>query len=775
MKKIKKIALAVALCGAMTVSAVGSITASASTQTKNLVTDSFNNLDNAGGVDSSAWEVTKADGSSGVIAQQEASDSSLYLVSGISGGEQAMITTTRRFNDITSVQYDVKLESGENRYSNNLTFIQEDVLNEGMQHTLVNGLYVYQAAFLIRGECISTPENVSSLTVQEANATWHSLLGLENVEGLWLRVKVVPQDEATANIYIAVRDDANTQLPSEPTCSVSWSEGNEVRSFKEGYIGWATTTPGNGQYLDNIIIEADGVTLAEDFSIANGLKWDEKEQLQVIGPNKNEGGFVLYDESALELKNLIAGDRIISTKEVLADDSTVNNLLGFEVNFNAKFTASTISGDEIAFVFNLPSKTASPLDSCYAYVMTRTGGRLEKYVGGQKVSLQESNRNAFTGLRSERGSDIRITVNKNGEFTVYENGRRVQGTFDKIDGYTGYFGFTTLSACTGAVEIDNFIAYNRTYYVPVTKSVTHDFSNDFFGNDGYMDFYTSQIPENSLFVENGRLVMQGASDGTFFGSAHQYDSFIMDYTLCNVYVGTGDGLDYQETKPNRWLGLDLSRNTTTSPSYGSYGMLYFAIVPPAGATSVGLNLYTAENSVLDPSTVTVSQVKPIPAEYFTDISYDGVNKVKADVSEDDGLCVRWVSENGILKLYMKKFGETEFTLYYTVFGLELRGYFAICNTGYVHAELDNFSMANTSPKYECAPNEPPKERVEEVIVEIYDRGNLDVNWESELTFNPITATSPDSSGKSGCQSSAVGLPITLVLGAVAIIRIKRKG
>ena len=759
MKRFKKLAFTVALLGAMTVSAFGGIIARASTQTKNLVTDTFNNLDNSGSVDPNSWEVTKASGSTGVIAQQEASDSSLYLVSGVSGGEQAMLTTTRRFEDITSVQYDIKLESGDNRYSNNLTFIQEEILNEGMQHTLVSGMYVYQAAFLIRGECMSTPEGVSSLTALGSSATWHTILGLKDIANVWLRVKVVPRDVDYADIYVTVRNNDDTPIPEYPTCSVFWAEGNSARSFKEGYIGWATTTPGGGQYIDNIIIEADGMTIKEDFDVKGGLKWDEKEQLQVIGPNKAAGGFVLFDESALELQNLIAGDRIISKKEVLEDKSSVNNLIALEVNFNAKFTSNTANSDEIAFVFNMPSKTGNPTQSCYAYVMTKNQGRLEKYVDGQKVPLEKTNKNAFTKVKTE-GSDIKITVNKNGEFKVYENGKEVQTEFDKVDGYTGYFGFTTLSSCTGTVEIDNFMAYNRSYYVPVTKSVTHDFSNDFFGNAGYLDFYTSAIPENGLYVENGRLVMKGASDGTFFGSAHQYDSFIMDYTLCNVFVGTGDGLDYEETKPNRWLGLDVSRNSTMIASYGSYAMLYFAIVPYDGATTVSLNLYTSESSLLDPTTITVSQVRPIPAEYFRDLSYDGVNTVKDDIKEDDALCVRWVSENGILKLYMKKFGETDFTLYYTVFGLELRGYFALCNTGYVHAELDNFSMANTSPKYVCAPNEAPETQIVEKENVIYDRGDVDVNWEEELKYNPITAPAAAPT-KTGCKSDVVGLPVTL--------------
>ena len=225
----------------------------------------------------------------------------------------------------------------------------------------------------------------------------------------------------------------------------------------------------------------------------------------------------------------------------------------------------------------------------------------------------------------------------------------------------------------------------------------------------------------------------------------------------------------QATKEGRWLGFDLSRQTKKISDYGSYLMLYFTIVPSKNASSVSLSAYTKSSSATAaaPDSYVISKVRDIPVNYFNDIQYDGVDTQKANIKDSDALCVRWVSENGVLKLYMKKASEADFTLYYTIMGLELNGYFALCNTGFLHAELDDFSMANTSPMYECADSEAPETIVKEKEIYIYDKGNVDVNWEEEISLN--------NAGDGGCGSSIAatgGVGITLA--AAALLLKKRR-
>ena len=100
---------------------------------------------------------------------------------------------------------------------------------------------------------------------------------------------------------------------------------------------------------------------------------------------------------------------------------------------------------------------------------------------------------------------------------------------------------------------------------------------------------------------------------------------------------------------------------------------------------------------------------------------------------------------------MKKNGQSEFTEYARLSGLELNGYFALSNTGYAWVQYDDFSMANTSPIYQCADNEVPETITETITETIYDDSNVDVNLEEELRIN---------------SSSKVFLITTIVLGVL---------
>ena len=78
------------------------------------------------------------------------------------------------------------------------------------------------------------------------------------------------------------------------------------------------------------------------------------------------------------------------------------------------------------------------------------------------------------------------------------------------------------------VIFDNVKLTNTFYYVPVTKSVTHNFSSSFFGNKGEEDFILMDGDGGGkMGVEDGKLVFSCGTDRTFFGSSHQYDDFIL--------------------------------------------------------------------------------------------------------------------------------------------------------------------------------------------------------------------------------------------------------
>ena len=747
--------LGIAICLPAATKTIG---ADASTKTTKVLQDTFNDLNFSGRYDNTKWKTYIADEETTEIAQTQASNAVLHFVNGQSSGEMLQLATVNRYENIQSIQFDFKLTSPDNTTWLGVNIINDEMLNEGLQ----GGTSIYEVPMLIRATQLS-----ANKVTFDKKSSWSDLIGVNNIAGEWVTIKLVPDETGrSASVYAAMQGE---ELPETAILTMTWNSANSARSFSEGYVAFGTTHIGLDQYVDNIEIKADGTTHSEDFT-PGALSWTEKGIFQKIGPG-SAAGLAVYDNSALKFENAKANDRIMSVQSIAADTSIVMDMVALDATFNVKMDAEAAATDEIAFVFGLSEQRTDPLKGSYAYVINKNGGRLERYTANGKAesATQNANSNSLGSVTDEKGATIRITVKKTGEFSVYENGNKIVATFDKVDTYAGYFGFVAFSDLSKDVVLDGVDVQSTSYYVPKTKSVTHNFSNNFFGNEGYEDFVTKALPDNSLYVENGKLVMKGASDGTFFGSAHQYDSFIMDYKLCNIYVGTPDMEVTQATKEGRWLGFDLSRQTKKISDYGSYLMLYFTIVPSKSATSVSLSAYTKSGSATAaaPDSYVISKVRDIPVEYFNDIQYDGVDVQKANIKDTDALCVRWVSENGVLKLYMKKASEADFTLYYTIMGIELNGYFALCNTGFLHAELDDFSMANTSPMYECADSEAPETIVKEKEIYIYDKGNVDVNWEEEITLNQ--------SGKSGCGSSIVATEcVGLTLAAAALLLKKQR-
>ncbi|MBQ4269385.1 MAG: hypothetical protein IJB97_07050, partial [Clostridia bacterium] len=255
------------------------------------------------------------------------------------------------------------------------------------------------------------------------------------------------------------------------------------------------------------------------------------------------------------------------------------------------------------------------------------------------------------------------------------------------------------------------------------------------------------------------------SDGTLFGTCYQYDDFILDYKLTDIYVGTEEVDDMDKTGAGRWFGLDIARPNYDTSYYGHYLMLYFNIVLNDNVANTSLNAFVT-NSGPTPETMQIVQ-DPIPMSLFRDISYDGSSKLLEDVAAEDAVCVRWVAENNVLKLYMKKASEVQFTWYATISGIETNGYMALCCTGFTHLHLDDFSLANTSTVYSCASNEAPEKQIIEVEAP-YDYNKYrdnDENFENELNY--LNAT--------GCGSSVSGMILPAVLiGAVGYFVFRKK-
>ena len=211
----------------------------------------------------------------------------------------------------------------------------------------------------------------------------------------------------------------------------------------------------------------------------------------------------------------------------------------------------------------------------------------------------------------------------------------------------------------------------------------------------------------------------------------------------------------------------MGKKEKREADYGTNIMFFFEITPTEEYGT--LNVWKREDSSVDTEEIksNMTEHEKIPSSLFKDISYDGNLKNESTIKEKDAVCVRWVAENGILRLYLKKASDIDFTLYYTIKGVETTGYTALTCTGYTFLKIDDFSMANTSEVYVCADNYVPETITKTETNTIYDRSNTDENWREEVKAN-------SASGCNATINSGVVVPFFAVLAAGVVIIIANK-
>ncbi len=764
-KKFKLLALTLACVVTL---GTGAINAFASAKTKVSIEDSFNNLAYEGRTDSSKWVTSLADSENASIKQSGSENPALQFVPNLSGGERVQFGTAIKVEDIESVSFSYKMPEGLTNQWFAINFYPEIARTTGGNHYYfpmsINGTYVYVQGASKNGSAVWAdlfPEVIADQGF---------------INETWISFKLVPTSETTMDVYVALRAEnpEETVFPAEPTLTVEGTRADAQAeyakdgvttpiSFKSAYVLFGSEGQGHGMLLDDINIVGSNVTIKEDFTSSI-----MSEEIKAYPENLMGTSLKVMDNNTLEIASAKAGDRIVAKRAIEEDTSIAEGIVMFEATFTVKMAKTC--ADEIAFVFGLPTVDADPRQDSYAYVIGKDYGKVIKHVDGDIVYETPAEENHdLMQVTSKKGATINIKVYKDGAVDVYENGvlkNRVVGA----ETYVGFYGFAVLNDTTGVVNLDDVVVKTSSYYVPKTKSVTHNFSNDFFGNEGYEDFYVSTVA-GTLRPEDGKLVYNGCSDESMFGSAHQYDSFIMDYQLCSIDVSEG------KTEEDRWFGLDVGRSSVNLTKYGSNMMFAFIIVPRVGVNEIYVFSYQNENSSVDKNSIKIIHHQPIPASYFRDIQYDNVSKTEAEVRDSDAVCIRWVSDatNENLKLYMKKASEAEFTLYTEIKGINTSGYQALCVTGWTSLKIDNFSMSNTSPIYEIVTNEAPETiYADPIIKEVFNKNNVDVNWEEEVNLLGSANVGNGEGSSSGCKGSVAGSLCALPLALIGAWFIRRK-
>ena len=741
--------------------------ADATEQKSLVVRDDFNASEYKDTFNPRKWSASGAS----TVKQSVPSDTYLYN-SGKSyeqNGEHLFFGTKEIVYDLEYFQFDVKFwavpgNPTEHRWlgvkflTSKITV--DDVTPSGPTYTYLGPIHVADNNFDAFCNTQDHPEDGGKRTASPEGYAAGSLnwaVG-QNVYNDWMTVRFEPISSTSMRGYIFKRGES----PSlSKAVTFGLVDGTTLFNYKNCQIGLMCAD--KAEYaIDNFELQGkvtpggETLTINENFSA-----FDPDSPTSKLGYVKSlTRAYEVTGVSNLDIKSGAATNDMLIANALVREDTTISqDTAVINAQFVYKFDPAADDSESAAFFFGL-NGDENALDKTGGYLeFTKNKVYLRVFDGEGTLISTGSDSVTFSSsivdeITSSDGLPVQVKVAKNGKTTLYRY-RKDTANYVKakefptsVQRYAGHVGFSAVNDITHIISFDDVLIYNSKYFIPVTKSVTHNFSNNFFGNKGYEDFYIPAACDGNIFAKDGKLNYQGCADNAFFGSAYQYDCFQLDYKLCTIKVGP-DGSSNQYVAPHRWIGLDLSRKTKTLTYYGSYANLLFEIHPTS--SFVYLQIYFHGDSPCDQDALVWELRDPIPASLFEDIQYDEVTKNISEIKEEDYLNIRWISDGYTISLFMKKNGESEFTEYARLSGLELNGYFALSNTGYAWVQYDDFSMSNTSPIYQCADNEAPETIVDTVTETIYDDSNVDVNLQEEIKLN---------------SSSKVFLITTIVLGVL---------
>lgn len=563
--------------------------------------------------------------------------------------------------------------------------------------------------------------------------TWGGISGEKGLDvdvNVWNTVRLEKTSATTATLYVGAQ---GTDVKATGEAIELSIKSNSDFTFDDAHIYIGSS--GGTLAIDNFQIKAKDLEIDEKFNDDNIDPKIKEYKLNEKIPSYT----IVRANSYLAFENASTGDNMVYNSPIHKEESIIESVNCLNAEFNVK-VGGKLSDDSIAFVFGVGADKQYA-NGCYQVRISSKGVSIYSVFDGVETELHETV--AVKKLESKNGANLTIIANKDGMVSVWENNKViVEVSVDKEDYYVGYLGFAALQDNTGIVEIDDLKISTVKYKIPVSKSVSHNFSGDYFGNEGYEDFVMKEAQTNALYVEDGKLVLNGQSDEGYFGSAYEYDDFVLDYKICNIYTRGITG-DREATQNGHWFGLDIGRQHATEGEYGTNLNIFFYIARPQNTETndewnySGIGLYS-KNPNVDKNKIVEDWVEheKIPASYFKNIQYDGTTKVESDVLDKDAVCVRWVAQKGSLRLYMKRACDIEYTLYYTFNGIETTGYQALVCTGFAYLKIDDFTMSNISDIYVNADTYIPEEIVTPgQTITIVDRGQADMNGLKETEMN----------------------------------------
>ena len=736
MKKLWS-SLLVGACAFAMVAPVAKVNASAAEKTSVFLEEEFNDLV------TTKWSVDTASDSMKLYSSDDCHISFDYHA------EQFLLGTTEKLTGLEYFQFDYMPTA---KHWTPIYFVNHtDIPTAAPNYNTFaksDNFYTYEPTLAMELTRVGTYGNTVKV---DKVSNW----ALET--NVWYTFKVKVTSSTTAEIYYAMQGQ---DAEAEGVRSRITLKDNATYTFDDMYVLFGRGTDvGQETHLDNLEIKYGENMIKENF---NGQTIDER--ITKISAVEGYGYSIQKAASMLSVNAASKGDSILYAQKVGVETSIIESIECLDVRMGVSFKDGL--NDSLSFAFGIKDET-DYTKGCVTLDMYADGLKFSQITAdGVKVDVTEK---IATDKLVKEGTSLKMTANKDGQVRAYVNDELlVEGNVATADYYAGAMGYivTEDKANTGVVMVDQIQVYSTRYKVPVTKSVTHNFSNDYFGKEDFEDFIMNSTG-GKQFVQDGRLVWDGLSDYSYFGSAHEYDDFILEFKICNILTSQ-EKSDINATALNRWLGIDIAKAVPGLAEYGSNVVFMFNI--NSSNESDGIGFYASSESTVDKAAIP-SNIKlnnKIPSSLFKAISYDNDRTFKTDIAEKDAVCVRWVAERGTLRLYLKKACELNYTLYTVIENVDTTGYVALCCTGYTFLEIDDFSMSNISSVYVAADSYVPETIIKTEEVFIYDRGNVDVNGATEAQLNA------ESESSKGCGSSVAYcvMPVA-ILGSALILKNKK--
>ncbi len=756
---------ALALTGAlMGTAGAGLVTAFADVQDQGIVADDFQSTEAVGSYDNKAWTAYADEGAPfKVEALSEATN--MFRLGGTEAKETAQgMVSERAFTDLKEISFDMFYGS-----------------------TGWMSFWFTAEAPAVTGDLVGTYKNTFGASNFLNGNKWVSVR-IKIYSSTYAKMFVVPRGEAWPDEESPTREfdyTSKVQNNEQESNGQGFNDNNPGFDMKNNYFSmYFNTSEGKDRYFlfDNFkFVEGDENTVTtEDFE--GGLDNTETKMRTLLknGSVADQAVVSVAGVNKLAINGAKKGDRFISNKEIakndtyLTDDAKIVN-----TSFEATFANDT---DKIGYVFGMSAKDGDPFKNTYVFEMSATGAEIARYNGeGEKESLT----NATVAYSSIAGTatSVSITVNKGGQLSASVGATPF--TFDGIGVWDGYTGLVAVEDTTGKTYIDDLAISSKYYKVPVSKSVTTNFTTDYNVKDS-KDTTGADFAYNpsggTITVNDGEMNWTHLSDDMYFGSVYEYDEFICDFKLTSILYNPADMTGASSTPCNKWIGFAFGKRAL-SAAYGSNAMFLIRItqssaadnnVPDETWDTASVGIYKSSANSTSPN-ATGSKVASLPAQLFKDISYDGVTTTRNDIAAEDAVCFRFVAsakENKV-DMYAKKASDGAYVHYYTIENVKVSGYASLACTGYTFLSIDDYSMVNTAEIYSLPDTYVPEadeSNKEEVVT--YDRGHVDVNWEEELDLNAAQTTE-----EGGCNSSisaGAGIGVATLLGCAVTVFKKKK-